>query len=268
MAAVPSRTVPPPAPVLAPLDVVIAIRNEARGLPPLLADLARAPRALLRDVLVIDGGSGDGSPRLARLAGARVLPAEAGRGRQLALGVAAGGAPWLLLLHGDARLPPDWPDLVGTAIRTGASSAWAFRLAIAGSDPRLPLVAWAANGRSRWRQLPYGDQGLLLERSLYERAGGIAPLPLMEDLEFMQRLRRHGAIRLLAGALSVSDRRWRTLGVWRTTWLNARLRRRWRRGQDPQLLAAEYYGRALEPGMGNPSTTSTRKAVAQGAPVA
>ncbi|MEI6032169.1 MAG: TIGR04283 family arsenosugar biosynthesis glycosyltransferase [Synechococcaceae cyanobacterium ELA739] len=264
MAAVPSRTAPAPLPVQAPLDVVIAIRNEARGLPPLLADLARAPRALVRDVLVVDGGSGDGSPRLARLAGARLISAAPGRGLQLAFGVAVSGAPWLLLLHGDVRLPPDWSDLVGAAIGDGAGSAWAFRLAIAGRDPRLHLVAWAANGRSRWRQLPYGDQGLLLERSLYERAGGIAPLPLMEDLEFVQRLRRHGAIRLLAGGLSVSDRRWRTLGVWRTTWLNARLRRRWRRGQDPRQLAAEYYGRAPEPG--NPAVTAPETSAALGSP--
>ncbi len=231
--------------VLAPLEVVIAVRNEARGLPPLLADLARAPRGLVRDVLVIDGGSSDGSQRLARLAGARVHAAEAGRGRQLAAGVAASGAPWLLLLHGDARLPSDWSELVARAMAGGAATAWAFRLAIAGGDPRLHLVAWAANGRSRWRQLPYGDQGLLLARSLHDAAGGVAPLPLMEDLEFVLRLRRHGAIRLLAGALRVQDRRWRALGVWRTTWINARLRRRWRRGEDPVLLAAEYYRRGV-----------------------
>jgi rSAM/selenodomain-associated transferase 2 len=234
----------PPSPTdLAPLAVVIAVRNEARGLPPLLADLARAPRGLLREVLVVDGGSRDGSPRLARLAGARLLPAEPGRGRQLALGVAATEAPWLLLLHGDVRLPPDWFDPVARAIAAGPSTAWAFRLAIADPDPRLRLVEWAANGRSRWRHLPYGDQGLLLARSLYGAAGGIAPLPLMEDLEFMLRLRRHGAIRLLDGALRVQGRRWRALGVWRTTWSNARLRRQWRRGRDPELLAAEYYGR-------------------------
>jgi len=86
----------------------------------------------------------------------------------------------------------------------------------------------------------------------------------MEDLEFVQRLRRHGAIRLLAGGLSVSDRRWRTLGVWRTTWLNARLRRRWRRGQDPRQLAAEYYGRAPEPG--NPAVTAPETSAALGSP--
>lgn len=232
----------PGAAVLAPLDVVIAVRNEARGLPPLLADLARAPSGLVRDVLVIDGGSSDGSLRLARLAGARVQSAEAGRGRQLVQGVAASGAPWLLLLHGDARLPPHWPALVAAAIAAGAATVWAFHLAIAASDPRLQLVAWAANGRSRWRQRPYGDQGLLLARSLYAAAGGLSPLPLMEDLEFVLRLRCHGPIRLLDGALSVDGRRWQRLGIWRTTWSNARLRRRWRRGVDPTLLAAEYYG--------------------------
>jgi rSAM/selenodomain-associated transferase 2 len=232
---------------LAPLAVVIAVRNEARGLPPLLADLAAAPAGLVRELLVVDGGSVDGSQRLARLAGARLQPAAAGRGRQLAQGVAATEAPWLLLLHGDGRLPSHWPELVAGAIAAGATTAgattaWAFRLAIAARDPRLRLVELAANGRSRWRQLPYGDQGLLLARGLYAAAGAIAPLPLMEDLEFLLRLRRHGAIRLLDGALSVNDRRWRRLGVWRTTWRNAQLRRRWRRGEDPALLAAEYYG--------------------------
>ena len=227
---------------LAPLAVVIAVRNEARGLPPLLADLATAPAGLVRELLVVDGGSVDGSQRLARLAGARLQPAAAGRGRQLAQGVAATEAPWLLLLHGDGRLPPHWPELVAGAIAAGATTAWAFRLAIAARDPRLRLVELAANGRSRWRQLPYGDQGLLLARGLYAAAGAIAPLPLMEDLEFLLRLRRHGAIRLLDGALSVNDRRWRRLGVWRTTWRNAQLRRRWRRGDDPALLAADYYG--------------------------
>jgi rSAM/selenodomain-associated transferase 2 len=227
---------------LPPLDVVIAVRNEARGLPPLLADLAMAPSGLVRQVLVVDGGSNDGSQRLARLAGARLQPAPAGRGGQLAQGVAASGAPWVLLLHGDARLPPRWFALVAPAIAAGAGTAWAFRLAIAGRNPGLRLVELAANGRSRWRRLPYGDQGLLLARSLYDLAGGINPLPLMEDLEFVLRLRLHGAIRLLDGAVSVDDRRWRSLGVWRTTWRNARLRRQWRRGHDPRLLAAAYYG--------------------------
>lgn len=231
----------PPANRTGPLSVVIPVRNEARGLPPLLADLATAP-ALVSEVVVVDGGSRDGSATVARLAGARVLSAPPGRGSQLGQGIAASRAPWLLLLHGDGRLPDGWAESVSAAIAQGEGRAWAFRLAIGGGNPSLRLVELAVAVRSRWRCLPYGDQGLLLSRTLHERAGGIAPLPLMEDLEFILRLRRLAPIRLLPGALRVSDRRWRRLGVWQTTVANARLRRDWRRGESPERLAQRYRG--------------------------
>jgi rSAM/selenodomain-associated transferase 2 len=222
-----------------PLSVIIPVRNEARGLPPLLADLATAPE-LVAEVLVVDGGSQDASPRVARLAGARVLASSPGRGGQLRCGIEASGAPWLLLLHGDVRLPGGWAASVARAIAGGDGCAWAFRLAIEGSDPSLRLVEFGVTLRSRWRSLPYGDQGLLLSRALHDRAGGLAPLPLMEDLEFVGRLRRQAPIRLLPGALRVSGRRWRQLGVWQTALTNARLRRAWRRGVGPELLAQRY----------------------------
>ncbi|KEF41374.1 MAG: glycosyltransferase [Cyanobium sp. CACIAM 14] len=224
-----------------PLSVVIAARNEAAGLPALLADLAVAPD-LVREVLVVDGGSHDGTPQLAALAGARVLHAGGGRGGQLAAGVARSAAPWLLLLHGDVRLPPDWSAPVAAAIAGGEACAWSFQLRIDGSDPALRLVELAVALRSRWRQLPYGDQGLLLTRRLHDAAGGIAPLPLMEDLDFVLRLRRRARIRGLRGALRVSGRRWQRLGVWQTVLANARLRRAWRRGTPPEELALRYYG--------------------------
>ena len=224
-----------------PLSVVIAARDESQGLPALLADLAMAPE-LVREVLVVDGGSRDGTPRLAALAGAQVLHDGSGRGGQLATGVARSTCAWLLLLHGDVRLPPGWAQTLAVAIAAGETSAWAFRLRIAGDDPALRLVELAVELRSRWRQLPYGDQGLLLARRLHDAAGGIAPLPLMEDLEFVQRLRRRGRIGTLALALRVSGRRWQRLGVWQTVLANARLRRAWRRGTPAAQLAELYYG--------------------------
>jgi rSAM/selenodomain-associated transferase 2 len=224
-----------------PLSVVIAARDESQGLPALLADLAMAPE-LVREVLVVDGGSRDGTPRLAALAGAQVLHDGSGRGGQLATGVARSTGAWLLLLHGDVRLPPGWAQTLAVAIAAGETSAWAFRLRIAGDDPALRLVELAVELRSRWRQLPYGDQGLLLARRLHDAAGGIAPLPLMEDLEFVQRLRRRGRIGTLALALRVSGRRWQRLGVWQTVLANASLRRAWRRGTQATQLAERYYG--------------------------
>jgi rSAM/selenodomain-associated transferase 2 len=226
----------------APLSVVIPARDEARRLPCLLADLAAAGD-LVREVVVVDGGSHDATRTLARLGGARLLVTPPGRGRQLAAGVAASGAPWLLLLHADVRLPQGWAALVDRALAAGEGTAWAFQLAIEGAGPALRLVEAAVALRSRWRRLPYGDQGLLVGRRRLETAGGLAPLPLMEDLELMLRLRHHAAIGCLPGAVRVDGRRWRRLGVWRTVLANARLRRQWRRGVPAEELAARYYGR-------------------------
>lgn len=244
-------TVLPPA-RLAPLSVVIPVRDEAARLPQLLADLAAAPASLLREVWVVDGGSGDASRTLARLAGARLLQAGGGRGGQLRHGAecacaAAAEEAWILLLHADVRLPPGWPLLVQRAMAAGGDRVWAFPLAIEAAGPLLTLVAWLSNLRARWRQLPYGDQGLLLACGLYRRSGGLAPLPLMEDLEFVLRLRRLAPIRLLPRSLRVDGRRWRRLGVLRTAWANAALRRAWRQGVDPAELARRYNGR---PGAG------------------
>jgi rSAM/selenodomain-associated transferase 2 len=228
------------------LSVVIAARNERDRLPGLRAQLAHQP-GLVREVLVVDGASTDGSDQLARLAGARLLRCAPGRGRQLALGGREAHGPWLLLLHADVRLPRDWAERI-RRVRRGADGgrqrpgAWYFDLAIGGRHPALRLVEGAVALRSRLRQLPYGDQGLLLPLAHYQACGGIRPLPLMEDLELVQRLRRRGPLHSLGSAVEVDGRRWRRMGIWTTTLTNARLRRAWRRGEDPESLARRYYG--------------------------
>ncbi|TVS02982.1 MAG: glycosyltransferase [Cyanobium sp. PLM2.Bin73] len=231
------------------LSVVIATRNESARLPTLLAQLAQQP-ALVREVLVVDGGSTDATALVARLGGARLLRCPPGRGRQLALGAAEASAAWLLLLHGDVRLPRQWGSHIARAMAArnreptaAPDRAWYFDLAIDGPNPSLRLVELGTALRSRWLQRPYGDQGLLLSRCLYDAVGGMRPLPLMEDLELVQRLSRRGRLRSLGAALLVDGRRWRRLGVWRTTLANAGLRRAWRRGEAPELLEQRYYQR-------------------------
>ncbi|MFO7629292.1 MAG: TIGR04283 family arsenosugar biosynthesis glycosyltransferase, partial [Prochlorococcaceae cyanobacterium] len=244
------------------LAVVIPARNEAARLPLLLADLARCGPLRL-ELIVVDGGSSDGTAAVAQLAGARVLASAPGRGQQLAAGVAATSAPWLLLLHADARLPADWAAVIAGVIaeviatrgehparssrpaaRSSSPAAWYFDLAIEGAGPALRLLEAAVALRSRWRQLPYGDQGLLLPRALLLAAGGVRPLPLMEDLELVQRLRRQARLLPLKRRLRLSDRRWRQLGVLGAALANARLRRAWRRGVSEDELASLYYGLA------------------------
>jgi rSAM/selenodomain-associated transferase 2 len=225
---------------LPPLAVVIPALNEGRRLPLLLADLAQAPPALIRELVVADGGSGDGTPLVTHLAGAQVLHSPPGRGQQLRRGISATTAPWLLLLHADARLCNDWPVVVQRAMQQ-APAAWAFDLAIDAPGLSLRLLELAVRLRSRWRQLPYGDQGLLLPRSLLERCGGMPELALMEDLLLIQRLRAITRIRSLQRPLQVDGRRWQRHGVLGSAWRNAQLRRAWRQGTSADQLAQCYY---------------------------
>ncbi|MFM9042043.1 MAG: TIGR04283 family arsenosugar biosynthesis glycosyltransferase [Vulcanococcus sp.] len=223
------------------LAVVIPALNESRRLPALLADLSLAPAGLIHELVVVDGGSVDATPAIARLAGARLIRSEANRGRQLQVGIAATTASWLLLLHADARLPLGWEETVMRAIKEPQAS-WYFDLGIASAGLCLRMLERAVALRSRWRQLPYGDQGLLVPRVLLERCGGIRPWPLMEDLDLIQRLRAEGPVRALGATIQVDGRRWRRHGVLGTAWRNAQLRRAWRKGSTPQELAQRYYG--------------------------
>jgi rSAM/selenodomain-associated transferase 2 len=221
-------------------SVVVPVLNEAGELGGLLAGLADAG-----EVWVVDGGSDDGSRTVARLMGAHVVSGVRGRGIQLQRGAAEASRPFLLLLHGDVRLPEDWAAQLAAALEPPGVVAAAFRLRVRGPGWRLRLLERLVDLRSGWGQRPYGDQGLALRHSTYLAVGGVRPLPLMEDLELVERLARHGRLALVPAAVQVSDRRWRALGVWRTAWRNARLRRAWRRGEDPQRLAELYALRAL-----------------------
>jgi len=241
------RAVPGPLPTLA---VVIPALNEAEHLPLLLADLAAAP-GLVAELLVVDGGSRDGTVAMARLAGARVTQASGGRGAQLAQGARQTTAPWLLFLHGDTRLPRGWTDAVTRALaqaqsqsqsQTGAPVGWYFQLGIEAAGPGLRLLQVGVALRSRWLQRPYGDQGLLVRRDAYLAAGGFRPLPLMEDLDLVERLAGRRLLRCLGPGLLVAGRRGRRLGLWGCLWQNWRLRQAWRRGVGAEALAQRYYG--------------------------
>jgi rSAM/selenodomain-associated transferase 2 len=176
-----------------------------------MAALGRA--ATVREVIVADGGSSDKTAAHARSAGARVIMAPRGRGSQLAAGAAAASGEWLLFLHADCRLEPGWENSVGAffAASNAASRAGYFDLALDDPAPAARwlerIVAW----RCRALALPYGDQGLLIARALYDRVGGFTPLPLMEDVDLVRRLGRRRVARIGARCFA-SARRYRQDG--------------------------------------------------------
>ena len=156
------------------LAIVIPVLHEAARLPATLSRLAAEAPGV--EIVVVDGGSADDSVAVARGQGARVMFAARGRGAQLATGIAATGAPWLLLLHADTVLAPGWSEVVARFIGSpeAGERAGYFRFALAEATPRvrrlMRIVAW----RARVLGLPYGDQGLLISRAFLERVGGMA----------------------------------------------------------------------------------------------
>src|SRR5439155_22157306 len=172
------------------------------------------------DIIVVDGGSTDATARLVTEAGATVLRSKPGRARQMNAGAARAGGLALLFLHADTLLPPNWLAVVSRDLGQDGVAAGSFGFRIAGDFPAKSIVEWAVGFRSRRLQRPYGDQGLFLRRSLFEELGGFADLPIMEDYEMVRRLRRRGRIVTVRKAAFTSSRRWKQLGLFRTTLIN------------------------------------------------
>lgn len=161
-----------------------------------------------RDLVVADGGSGDGTPQLAEELGARVVQAPRGRGSQLAAGAAAAGGNWLLFLHADTVLAPGWAPAVAafTADPGNAERAGYFRFALDDRGAAARRLERMVSWRARTLGLPYGDQGLLIARAFYERLGGHRPLPLMEDVDLVRRIGRRRLVALPVAATTSAER--------------------------------------------------------------
>ena len=224
------------------LSIVVPTLNEAIALPRLLGDLAPALARSDVELVVADGGSEDGTVEIARAAGAQVTSGAPGRGGQLRAGVAASHAPIVWILHADVRVPRDTVDGVLRLVAAGLQTPFACRLHIDDTRWSLRLIAWGANLRSRCFALPYGDQSLLVPRSVYDHADGYEDIPLMEDVSIARRLRAISPIRLLPFAVHVSARRWLRDGPWRRSTRNVGLLLRYLAGADPRALAARYRG--------------------------
>lgn len=191
------------------------------------------------EVIVVDGGSRDDTRCVAAALADRVLEAPRGRARQMNAGAAVATGAVLWFLHADTLAPADALDQLLAAWERG--HRWGrFDVRLTGRAPLLRMVAWAMNRRSCLSGIVTGDQGLFVERALFEALGGYPDQPLMEDVELSRRLRRRGRPACLAGPLVTSARRWERNGVWSTIALMWRLRLAYFLGADPHALHHRY----------------------------
>ena len=191
------------------LSVVIPTLNAE----PHLGDCLERMKAA-DEILVVDGGSSDGTVALAEKAGARLVVAPKGRGSQLRAGGKAARGDWILFLHADTLLGPGWRAAVAAHARAHPDLAGCFRFRLADKAWQARAIERGVAARVELLGLPYGDQGLLVPRALYKKVGGYRPLPLMEDVDLARRIGRR-RLRTIDEAAVTSPERWRSEGWFR-----------------------------------------------------
>lgn len=231
-------------PESARISVVIPTLEESGNI---AAAVVRAQSAVNVEVIVVDGGSRDGTAQIARRLGARVLTTAPSRAGQMNAGAAAARGGILLFLHADTQLPKGYHNLVRRALSDPRVAAGAFELQIDSPGPSLRIMEKVANRRSRYLKKPYGDQALFMSKAAFTDVGGYPDLPIMEDFELVRRLDRRGRIVTLPVPVVTSARRWLKVGVWRTWILNQLTIAAYFMGVAPETLARFYRRRGVKP---------------------
>jgi rSAM/selenodomain-associated transferase 2 len=219
------------------LSVIIPTLDEAQALGPTLDAVARLGGPV--EVLVVDGGSGDGTVNLARARGASVLTAPRGRGSQQHAGARAATGDVFWFLHADTLPPADAAERITAALADPVVVAGHFAIRFDGPDRSARLLTWLYPHLS-WLGLCYGDSGIFVRRSAYERAGGFRAHPLFEDLDLLGRLRRLGRVVRLSATVVTSSRRFegRNFALVFTWWSILQLL--YWLGISPRVLAGLY----------------------------
>ena len=216
------------------LSVIVPSLNASATIGACLAAVGNAD-----EILVVDGGSLDGTVGIAERSGAAIIWSPRGRGIQLHAGALAARGDWLLFLHADTMLAAGWREAADLHIAARSGRVGFFRFRLDSADWRASLVETGVALRAGLLKLPYGDQGLLIARSLYEEIGGFRPLPLMEDVDLVRRIGRHRLTLLPVDAVT-SAARWQRDGWLRRSARNLYCLLLYRAGISPDRLSEHY----------------------------
>ena len=219
------------------ISIIIPTLNEAGQIEETISKIPTSPAV---EIVVVDGGSSDGTAEKARESGVRVLSTGSSKAEQMNAGAAAAQGELLLFLHADTCLPEQFEKKVLATMAREGVSAGAFTLGIDSQDRGLRFIERVANWRARFFKMPYGDQALFVSRQLFLEIGGFADYPIMEDFELVRRLKKMGGIVILPESVKTSPRRWQNFGIFKTWLLNQIIVGAYFIGIPPQRLAFWY----------------------------
>jgi rSAM/selenodomain-associated transferase 2 len=222
------------------VSIVIPVFNESHIINDRIRQVATIAAGEPFEIIVADGGPGHLTLEAIDVNGIILVECESGRGIQMNAGAAKASGEFLLFLHADTDLPEGALTIIKRTLG-GRSVAGAFSLSIDSDKISLAVVAWFANLRSRVERVPYGDQGQFITTALFRELGGFDALPIMEDVELFQRIRRSGLpIAVVRARVLTSSRRWESEGILRRTLSNWWLRAKYGVGVPPDSLISQY----------------------------
>jgi rSAM/selenodomain-associated transferase 2 len=223
------------------LSIVMPMLNEADVLPAAL--LALQPlRRQGHELIVVDGGSSDGSAELAAAYADVIVTSEPGRAYQMNRGAERAGGDILWFLHADTLASGAAAAAMLSVFENDPERVWGrFDVRLSGERLLFRLIEWLMNRRSCWSGIATGDQGIFVRRNVFESLGGYAEIPLMEDIELSKRLKRIRRPACCSQQLTTSSRRWERNGILATVLLMWYLRLAYFFDVSPDRLAARYY---------------------------
>jgi rSAM/selenodomain-associated transferase 2 len=222
---------------IAQISVIIPTLNEAGNIK---AAIASTQKSANIEIIVVDGGSSDDTVEIAQSLEVKVISSSPGRAVQMNAGAAVASGEILLFLHADTRLGVGFDIQIRQVLSLPGIVAGAFDLQIDASPFVFRLVEWGVKWRSRFFQMPYGDQAIFLTKKIFQEISGFPELPIMEDFELIRRLHSQGRIVIINTPVTTSARRWLQKGVFKTTLLNQIIIIAYLLGVSPNRIRSWY----------------------------
>ena len=222
------------------ISIIIPTINEATNLPLLLSDLSVIQKE--GEILIIDCGSKDKTIDIANIYGVKVFKSkEKNRGLQLNIGAKNSIGEWLIFLHADTRLTHDWFTKIKSVLEGDNNSIYYFKFKINNRKILYRVLEIFVNFRSQYLKQPYGDQGLIIHKSIYLKNNGFRKIPIMEDIDFFRRLNNKKDLKQLNLPIFISSRKWERTNIFIQAIKNWNFRRRWLKGESTKSIYSDYY---------------------------